>query len=178
MIKNCLNWRSGVCDVGMDKLYEEVVDPFDYPDRETVFEHWRVRLSSIRIEADMGATGRSISTVYRSKDYRSIYRTSARSTFGNSTTLSTKPSIGKPSSPTAKRYRGNVCRVRCLYRPSQKCDVDGSTACSEAAGRHIEGAFCIVDLKGLCGRFLPTQMAVLMHRAAPFRNSGHSGAHP
>ena len=40
MLRECLNWRRNVCGHGMDKLYETVVDPFDYPERAEVAKLW------------------------------------------------------------------------------------------------------------------------------------------
>ncbi|RPD62395.1 CRAL/TRIO domain-containing protein [Lentinus tigrinus ALCF2SS1-7] len=39
MWKNCQHWRSTVEDVGIDELYRQI-DPFDYPEREHVFDCW------------------------------------------------------------------------------------------------------------------------------------------
>ncbi|OCH91865.1 CRAL/TRIO domain-containing protein, partial [Obba rivulosa] len=39
MWRNCQNWRKTVEGVGIDELYRRI-DPFDYPEREHVFECW------------------------------------------------------------------------------------------------------------------------------------------
>jgi len=39
MFKNCQEWRRTVEGVGMDELYKSI-DPFDYPEREAVFDCW------------------------------------------------------------------------------------------------------------------------------------------
>ncbi|RDX53294.1 CRAL/TRIO domain-containing protein [Lentinus brumalis] len=39
MWKNCQHWRSTVEGVGIDELYRQI-DPFDYPERELVFDCW------------------------------------------------------------------------------------------------------------------------------------------
>ncbi|KAJ7044101.1 CRAL-TRIO domain-containing protein [Mycena alexandri] len=39
MMINAQNWRKTVNGIGLDKLYAEI-DPFDYPEREAVFECW------------------------------------------------------------------------------------------------------------------------------------------
>ncbi|TBU47765.1 CRAL/TRIO domain-containing protein [Dichomitus squalens] len=39
MWKNCLEWRRTVEDRGIDQLYRDI-DPFDYPERDLVFESW------------------------------------------------------------------------------------------------------------------------------------------
>ncbi|KAF8231710.1 CRAL/TRIO domain-containing protein [Tricholoma matsutake] len=39
MIKDCQEWRKTVEGVGIDELYRRI-DPFDYPEREAVFECW------------------------------------------------------------------------------------------------------------------------------------------
>ncbi|KAJ7175842.1 CRAL-TRIO domain-containing protein, partial [Mycena filopes] len=39
MIINAQNWRKTVNGIGLDKLYAEM-DPFDYPEREAVFDCW------------------------------------------------------------------------------------------------------------------------------------------
>ncbi|KAI0822248.1 CRAL/TRIO domain-containing protein [Trametes gibbosa] len=39
MWKNCQHWRNTVEGVGMDELYRQI-DPFDYPEREHVFDCW------------------------------------------------------------------------------------------------------------------------------------------
>ncbi|GLB38312.1 putative protein with domain in homologues of a S [Lyophyllum shimeji] len=39
MLKDCQEWRRTVEGVGIDELYRRI-DPFDYPEREAVFECW------------------------------------------------------------------------------------------------------------------------------------------
>lgn len=39
MIKDCQEWRQTVEGVGIDELYRRI-DPFDYPEREAVFDCW------------------------------------------------------------------------------------------------------------------------------------------
>ncbi|KAF9463030.1 CRAL-TRIO domain-containing protein [Collybia nuda] len=39
MIKDCQEWRRTVEGIGIDELYRRI-DPFDYPEREAVFECW------------------------------------------------------------------------------------------------------------------------------------------
>ncbi|OJT03883.1 Sec14 cytosolic factor [Trametes pubescens] len=39
MWKNCQHWRSTVEGVGIDELYRQI-DPFDYPERDHVFDCW------------------------------------------------------------------------------------------------------------------------------------------
>ncbi|KAI0343384.1 CRAL/TRIO domain-containing protein [Trametopsis cervina] len=39
MIKDCLEWRRTVCDVGVLELYRRT-DPYNYPEREEVFKYW------------------------------------------------------------------------------------------------------------------------------------------
>ncbi|KAF9533106.1 CRAL/TRIO domain-containing protein [Crepidotus variabilis] len=39
MFTECQNWRKTVAGIGIDELYKEI-DPFDYPEREAVFECW------------------------------------------------------------------------------------------------------------------------------------------
>ncbi|KAF8510071.1 CRAL-TRIO domain-containing protein [Hysterangium stoloniferum] len=39
MFEKCQDWRKNVEGVGLDALYEEI-DPFDYPERNTVFKYW------------------------------------------------------------------------------------------------------------------------------------------
>ncbi|KAF5382552.1 hypothetical protein D9615_002843 [Tricholomella constricta] len=39
MIKDCQDWRRTVEGVGIDELYRRI-DPFDYPEREAVFDCW------------------------------------------------------------------------------------------------------------------------------------------
>ncbi|OSD07256.1 CRAL/TRIO domain-containing protein [Trametes coccinea BRFM310] len=39
MWKNCQHWRKTVEGVGIDELYRQI-DPFDYPERELVFDCW------------------------------------------------------------------------------------------------------------------------------------------
>jgi len=39
MFEKCQHWRKNVEGVGLDALYEET-DPFDYPERNTVFKYW------------------------------------------------------------------------------------------------------------------------------------------
>ncbi|KAK0487499.1 CRAL TRIO domain-containing protein [Armillaria novae-zelandiae] len=39
MFRECQEWRASVEGVGIDKLYREI-DPFDYPEREAVFDCW------------------------------------------------------------------------------------------------------------------------------------------
>ncbi|KAI9058320.1 CRAL/TRIO domain-containing protein [Trametes sanguinea] len=39
MWKNCQHWRNTVEGVGIDELYRQI-DPFDYPERELVFDCW------------------------------------------------------------------------------------------------------------------------------------------
>ncbi|KAK2465338.1 hypothetical protein APHAL10511_002692 [Amanita phalloides] len=39
MLDDCQAWRKTVEDIGIDALYQEI-DPFDYPERQAVFECW------------------------------------------------------------------------------------------------------------------------------------------
>ncbi|KIJ54820.1 hypothetical protein M422DRAFT_24710 [Sphaerobolus stellatus SS14] len=39
MLEKCQHWRKTVEGVGLDTLYDEI-DPFDYPERDTVFKYW------------------------------------------------------------------------------------------------------------------------------------------
>ncbi|KAJ2966338.1 hypothetical protein NUW54_g13838 [Trametes sanguinea] len=39
MWKNCQHWRKTVEGIGIDELYRQI-DPFDYPERELVFDCW------------------------------------------------------------------------------------------------------------------------------------------
>jgi len=39
MLSDCQEWRKSVEGVGVDELYQEI-DPFDYPERQAVFECW------------------------------------------------------------------------------------------------------------------------------------------
>ncbi|OBZ71313.1 Sec14 cytosolic factor [Grifola frondosa] len=39
MWKNCQQWRETVEGVGIDELYRQT-DPYDYPEREHVFQCW------------------------------------------------------------------------------------------------------------------------------------------
>ncbi|KAH9933105.1 CRAL/TRIO domain-containing protein [Epithele typhae] len=47
MWKNCRHWRSTVEDVGIDELYREI-DPFDYPERDHVFDCWPLYFHKVR----------------------------------------------------------------------------------------------------------------------------------
>ncbi|KAG6878089.1 hypothetical protein C0993_012416 [Termitomyces sp. T159_Od127] len=47
MLKDCQDWRRTVEGVGIDELYRRI-DPFDYPEREAVFQCWPMWFHKVR----------------------------------------------------------------------------------------------------------------------------------
>lgn len=116
MIRDVQRWRETVCDVGMDELYENVIDPFDYPKREEVFKYWPLYFHGV------SKNGLPINIQHFGKiDLKALYH------------------------HVDKDYHWKAVVANCEALP-REC----LPACSDATGRPVEGAFCIVDLKGLC----------------------------
>ncbi|KAH7928390.1 CRAL/TRIO domain-containing protein [Leucogyrophana mollusca] len=118
MIQNCQHWRQTVGGVGIDQLYQNL-DPYDYPGREEVFKSWSMYFHKYhRQQTDK--KGRPLNIQF----------------FGGLNL----PELYKHVTPE-KHWEAIVVNADSLTR-------EVLPAASRAAGRPIEHAFVIVDLKG------------------------------
>ncbi|CAK5270317.1 unnamed protein product [Mycena citricolor] len=117
MLANAQNWRKTVEGVGIDALYEET-DPFDYPEREIVFDCWPLwfhKTDKVRLEC--------LSRVIRIP-----------------ISAATLPGLYKHVTPS-RHWRTLLSNAECLTR-------EILPACSRQAGTHVGTVLVIVDLQG------------------------------
>ena len=128
MIRATKQWRNSVgSGKGMDDLYENQVDPFEYEEREAVSKYWPLffhntdkRGNPVNIQV-RPTTPQPCLTLQRlgKIDLKGLY---------------------KEVKPERHWEIFNAC---CEMLP-REC----MPACAEAAKRNIEGCYCIVDLSG------------------------------
>ncbi|KAJ6584960.1 CRAL-TRIO domain-containing protein [Mycena capillaripes] len=119
MIINAQNWRKTVNGAGLDKLYSEM-DPFDYPERQAVFDCWPLYFHKTDKVGSTSCNGRPLNIhTFSGVDFPKLYK----------------------SCTPERHWQSVIVNAECLAR-------EVLPACSRLAGRPIGTCLVVVDLKG------------------------------